>query len=138
MQFLNDNMGSIVGLAVLIAVLAVGYFLVPYMKKQGLVSEQGMKNISQLLELAKIILNNTKLKSETKVSAEKIFQVADIAVRYVEQVSQDLSNEEKKKKAIEVTLSTLQRLGFEATVDQKKLIEIGVEAAVNLLPKTHE
>jgi Tfp pilus assembly protein PilX len=127
---------GIIGLVV-VAVLAIGYFVVPYLQKKNIINEKNSETALQFIQLANMILNTIKFDSNTQDKAKLVFNIADIAVRYVEQTITDGDNVKKKGVAFETVRQILKQMNIEVDSNIETLIEFGIESAVNVLPKTN-
>lgn len=119
-------------------VVLVGFVLVPFLKEKGYVNEENAKQTVKLLEIARLIIKEMNIKDQKKNTAIDIFIVAEKAVKYVEQTMKYDSNEQKKELAIELAIDVLKHTNIKVTKDIEQIIEIGIESAVNALPKTYK
>ncbi len=123
---------------VVAAVLAIGFVLVPYLKKKGLINDQNIDATNQILQIAGLILSSLDIKNEKiKSEADTIFDISNKVVQYIEQTMKAVDNVAKKQAAIDVIKEILGKLNIQVTPDNEKLIEVGIESAVNVLPKTN-
>jgi hypothetical protein len=126
-------------LLVVVAVLGLGYFLVPYLKKKGIIDKGSAESTDQLMELIGAILKTVDFKNEKlENQVDIVFNITSIAVHYVEQVMTDAPNDEKKQYDVDTVQDVLAKLGVEVNAETLKLIEIGIESAVNALPPTNK
>lgn len=137
MEFIQENYGVIVSAIVMVIAVLLAFVVLPFLKSRGVNISGGSATVAEILKVLRIILKNTDMDSKAKKDAEKILEIAEVSVRYVEQVSKDLSNDEKKAMAMQTTLQALASMGIVVNEDLMQLIEVGIEAAVNLLPKTN-
>lgn len=126
-----------VGLAVLVIVviLAMGFFLIPLLNRNGITNQVHSENIAQIIDFAKQVNNGSQLSQPTKDIVSKVFDVAKIAVSYVEQTMTDVDNSHKKLAAEKTVSDILNTMGVKVGESEKNLINIGIESAVNLMPK---
>ncbi|MCY9737466.1 hypothetical protein M5X17_27575 [Paenibacillus alvei] len=122
---------------VLLIIFLVGFVLVPFLKKKGYLQSESIEVTKQMLTLAGVVLDNLNTNNtDTHKKAEAIVKVCERAVLYVEQTEKYSMNEDKKKLAVDTAIDMLEQMGV--TVDEKveRLIEVGIESAVMLLPRT--
>lgn len=137
MEFIQENYGVIVSAIVMVIAVLLAFVVLPFLKSKGVNIAGGSATVAEILKVLRIILKNTDMDSKAKKDAEKVLEIAEVSVRYVEQVSKDLTNDEKKAMAVQTTLQALASMGIVVNEDLMQLIEVGIEAAVNLLPKTN-
>lgn len=126
-------------IVVILAAVGIGYWLIPILKKNGILKEEGIKGTQQILSLIALVLQNIKIEDgDVKSDINTIFGICQKVVQYVEQTMKDELPEDKKLHAMQVIEGVLGTLGIELSDDIKKLIEIGIESAVNLLPRTNK
>lgn len=132
--------GVLIGLAIAILAVLIGFVGVPFMRKKGWITDERTQTTKQVLEIANLILKNIEMKdNDVKDKTLLVLQIAEIAVRYVEQTSATTRDNKKKKElAQKSVLETLQLMNIEITPDIEKVIELGIESAVNQLPKTNK
>lgn len=92
--------------------------------------------ISSIAILASVAYAVYSYVKNKKVDVTKIFSIADIAVRYVEQVYKLDSNEKKKDFAAQRIIDILKSMGIKVDESIMKLIDVAIEGAVQKLPKT--
>lgn len=121
---------SIVALVVL-AIFFIGFIAVPWLSKKGYLKKDSTKTTEQILQVVGIILKNLNINKDAKDQATLIFNICEKVVAYIDQTSEHDSNEEKKAFAVTCVNDILVQLKIDVNDDVKKLIEIGIEAAVN-------
>lgn len=132
MEILTLLLVLIIGLGVVV----LGVYGISFLKKKGILTETNIETTKTTIAILEMILKNIKFNDEYKSQTEKVFAVAETAVRYVEQVIKNDDNAVKKETAFNTTLEILKTLNIEATDEIKTLVEFGIESAVNSLPKT--
>ena len=130
--------GIIIALVSVLVAFLVGFLLVPYMTKKGWINDKNAEMTKQLLAISKLIVKNIETDNKNVDNALLVFDVAEIAVRYVEQMAKDEPNAVKKEQAQKVVMDTLEKLNIEITNDIKALVELGIESAVNALPEDNK
>jgi hypothetical protein len=123
---------------VALIVLAIGFVGVPYLKAKGIINEQNTQTTLTLLNLIETVSKSLNLGDKTKTNIETIFGVTEKVVQYVEQTMTNETNDAKKKYAVDTTIDILKQLGIEVSVDNVRLIELGIESAVSVLEKTYK
>lgn len=122
---------------VVILLVTIAFILVPYLKNKGLLNEQNTQAANQVLSLIGLVLSNINIGNDkVKSEAETIFNITQKVVQYVEQ-TMDADGASKKQAALEAAKDILAKLNIELTPDNEKLIEVGIESAVSVLPKTN-
>lgn len=127
---------TLISLLVILAVVVIGFVVTPFLNKKGLLKDINLAVSSNALEIAQIVAKNSNYKDNDKTVA--ILEVAKTCVRYVEQTAKEKDNELKKGLAQEMIIDTLIQMGISITPDIERLIELGIESAVNALPKTNK
>lgn len=120
-------------LALIVVVVVLGYILIPYFKKKGVLNDQITNTMNQLLEFASVVVNNLKTSEDVKDKATTIFEITQKVVQYVEQTMEDSSSNSKKFNAVDITTAILESIGIEINDDTQRLIEVGIESAVNAM-----
>lgn len=129
------ELAIIIGIA--IVALLIGFVGVPWLQKKGYLTKSSNETTAQIMELIGLILKNIDFENDkTKSQIDTVFDICQKVVQYVEQISVNNDGEVKKALAVKLTIGILEKLNFELTDANKSLIEIGIEAAVNALPKT--
>lgn len=126
----------IIGVALLI--LAVGFYIVPYLNHKGYLTLQNVNTTKQILGIAQLVLQGMQVNKGVKDQANTIFDITQKVVQYVEQTMKDSDNSHKKQYAVDATKDILGKVGIQLSDDNQKLVEVGIEAAVNALPKTNK
>jgi hypothetical protein len=128
------ELALIIGVA--IVVILIGFIGVPWLQKKGYLTKASNETTNQIMELIGLVLKNIDFENDkTKSQIDTVFDVCHKVVQYVEQISVNDDNEIKKALAVKLTIGVLEKLNLELTDANKSLIEIGIEAAVNALPK---
>lgn len=139
MEFILMNLDLIITIVAVFGILAIGFFLMPFLKRKGYIKDTDVQLTGQLIEVVKLLVASTKFKNdETKDTTLLIFEITSKIVQYIEQSMTLEDNKAKKEKAYLTVLEILAELDIEVTEQRKKLIEIGIESAVNLLSPTHK
>lgn len=136
MDMIMQNADLIVIVLLVAMSIGIGYFLVPYLQREKKLSEQGVGGILTVLELTKVLTSSMKLKEDSKEKVDMIFEVTQTVVRYVEQTMKHQENGVKKENAIQFVYDTLSYLNISINEKERKLIELGIESAVQQLPST--
>jgi hypothetical protein len=124
---------------IVIAVLGIGYFLIPFLKRKGWFSTEDAKGTTQLMELIGAILKNVDFNNKNlQDKVNLIFEITETSVKYVEQTMTTEDNSKKKEYAVSTVEQILAQLNIELTDEIKHLIEVGIESAVNSLPATNK
>jgi predicted transcriptional regulator len=132
-------MELLIGLGIAVLAVIVGFILTPYLKNKGILTEENVLVTKQVLEISKLIAKNLEYKDDSKETVIMILEISDAAVRYVEQTAgMERRNDAKKDMAVKSVLQTLKLMKVNVTDDVMKLVELGVESAVNSLPKTYK
>jgi hypothetical protein len=118
-------------------ILAIGFFLVPYLKNKNIINEQNSQTALQFIQLANMILSSIKFDTDVQNKSKLVFEIAEISVRYVEQTVKDGDNAKKKVLAFETIAQILMQMNIKVDKDVETLIEFAIESAVNVLPKTN-
>lgn len=123
-------------ICIAIVVLLIGFIGVPWLQKKGYFTKTSNETTAQIMELIGLILKNIDFENDkTKGQIDTVFDICQKVVQYVEQISANDDGTIKKALAVKLTTNILEKLNFELTDANKSLIEIGIEAAVNALPK---
>jgi hypothetical protein len=138
-EFLLANSELLIVISIVIGILVLGFFLMPYLKRKGVIKDSDAQLTGQLIEIVKLVIMNTQFKDDkTKDQTLLIFEICNTVVRYIEQSMRLEDSKDKKEKAYLTVLEILAELDIEVTEQRRKLIEVGIESAVNLLPPTHK
>lgn len=119
------------------AVIAVGFLLVPWLRKRGALDKEAVETTKMLLELVGLIVKSVKTDPNIKNQIDIVFGVCTKVVQYVEQTMKYEDPQDKKLYAYSAVIAILDQMNIELTDENKRLIEIGIEAAVSALPKTN-
>jgi hypothetical protein len=138
MSFIQDNAVLFISVAVLIASYIFAYVVVPYLNKRGILTKDNVKQGQEILDLTREIFMAFNVKDENKQLAEKVFHIAEKSVHYIEQTMNDSDNTQKKQSAVDIAADILEQMGIQVDSKILSLLEIGIEAAVHLLPKTKD
>jgi hypothetical protein len=121
---------------IVVVIILIGFVGIPYLKTKGALTKQGTEATMTLLNIASVVLKNLNINDQTKSNVDTIFGVTQKVVQYVEQTMSDSDNATKKQYAVDATKEILGQLKIVLNSDSEKLIEIGIESAVNALPNT--
>lgn len=127
--------GLIIGIISVVVSILIGFVLAPYLNKKGFINQENLETTKQLLEISKVILKNSNIKN--KEITTTVLDVSSISVKYIEQTAKYQDAITKKKLAREAIIDTLKTMHIKITPDIEKVIEMGIESAVNSLPKTY-
>jgi hypothetical protein len=128
-----------ISLLIVAGILGVGFWLVPFLKSKGYLNDKSMADTDQLMQLANIIVKNLDFKDDkVENTVKNVFAVSEVVVKYVEQTLKNQDNAAKKDYAVNAVKDILTKVGVVVTADIEQLIEIGIESAVNSLPKTND
>lgn len=123
---------------VVFAIVAIGFILVPWLKNKEIIKEESINTTKQMLELIGLVLKSIQTdNSKSKDEIELVFGICEKVVYYVEQTMKNDGNDIKKDYAVKASKEILEKMNIEVTDDMEKMIEIAIESAVNLLPKTY-
>lgn len=134
MDFIVNNQELFITIGLIICVLGTGLFFVPWLKRNNYIDQQSTDFTQELLELMKLLMYELNLKDETKEHAMNFFRIAEIAVDYVD-ANLDLQGRKIEEVSYEKVLELLNELGIELTDQRKRLIEMGIQYAVDKLGK---
>lgn len=123
----------LIAIAIVLFAFVLGFVVAPYLQKRGIITNGNSETAKQVIEIAKLILNNVEFKNKDR--ALVVLDVSSIAVSYVEQTAKNKSSLEKKELAKKSIIETLNVMEIEITNDVHAIIELGIESAVNRLPK---
>lgn len=136
MDILLNNLDFFISILVFVAVFFMSFFVVPFAQKKGWLSQDAINSTQKALEIAQLIASNMNLGSAAG-KTNTILQSTKAAVSFVEKTMKLENNEDKKDNAMEISIKFLEQEGIEVTDEMKKLIEVGIESAVSILPKTN-
>lgn len=122
-------------IAVIVVVVLGAFLLVPYLKKKGILNQGNVDATKQVLNIAETLLNTLHIGNADR--NHQVFTVCEKVVQYIEQTMKYDEPEAKKIEAEKAVLDALDALHIHVNDKIKALIEIGIESAVNLLPKTN-
>lgn len=122
-------MEYVYAIAVIIVVLAIGYFAKYF---NGIDTDV----VKRLLKLSEIVVKKYSDSDSLDGKYTLIKNIVVEVVEYIEVLKTHDPNEDKKKLAYDTTLDILSELGIELTYDDKLLVDFAIESAVKLLPPT--
>lgn len=138
MEFINNNLETILSLFFILLNLILGWIIIPFMKKNKLLSQEKIDMTKRLVGMLELVNSNVKYSNNNiKDKTSMILKFAEHGTNYVEQVMKSESNENKKLIAIETTVKLLEQSGVYVDDKLLQLIQIGIESAVSKLPKTN-
>jgi Bacteriophage holin of superfamily 6 (Holin_LLH) len=136
MKFVIDNSELLLNIVLIVLSVIIGYWLIPLLKNKKKISEEQLKNIEAMIQFSQLFMKSLNVSKKEKMDI--IFELSMKTVEYVEQVMKFENNDNKKKNAVELVRDSLEYLGYEVSEEDLKMIELGIESAVNLLPKTYK
>lgn len=129
----------IIGVA--LAVVAIVYFVLPYLIKKNVpvkqytdIADKVLSKSDEVMEVVKEIFPNNAVVNIT----EKILKIAEIGVKNAEQLCkiQEITKDQRKDASINYVTTVLKENGVEVTDDRLTIIKGAVEAAVFALGHT--
>lgn len=128
-----ETLYSIILVAVIIG---IGFVLVPYLEKKGWYKKENIDLSKKILKIVEILVVKYGKDQAFKDKYIMINIIAGDIVDFVEVIATYENNEDKKKMAFDMCVTTLEKLGFTIDEDDKLIIEFAIESAVELLPPT--
>lgn len=122
--------------------MSIMLYLIPYLQKKGWNIGGYLGSAATITKLINSIIDAIKpyiAPNSTFDLVKEIFGITEKAVTFAEQAYKDAQCEadERKSVAKKYTIDCLNLAGIEVTEDIEKLIDGALEAAVFVLPKTH-
>ena len=123
--------------------MSIMMYLIPYLQKKGWNIGGYLGSAATITKLINSIIDAIKpyiTPNSTFDLVEKIFEITEKAVTFAEQAYKDAQCEADQRKSVarKYTIDCLKLAGIEVTEDIEKLIDGALEAAVFVLPKTHD
>lgn len=134
MEFLVNNQELLITIGLILGVLSSGLFVVPWLKRNNYIDNNDTQFTKELLELMKLLMYELNLKEDLKEHTKIIFQVAEIAVDYVD-ANLDLQSRTIEDVSYKTVVELLNEFDIEITEERKRLIELGIKFAVSKLNK---
>lgn len=130
---MNPIWESVIMIGGAIFFVILGMVVVPYAEKKGWIKTKNIKLTEQMLGLVKALINKNLTNEKMKNKATQIYDSVVVALRFVQNVSGIVDIEQKKKLVFNMTILELDRLGIVADEDDKLIIQIIVDNAIDLL-----
>jgi len=137
MQFFIDNANLFLIFISFVAIFIATFIAIPYAQRKGWLSSSNLEAAHKALEMATLALGSLSIGAGIAGKTALILKATEAAVGYVEQTMKLENNTEKRLHAQETTIRFLEQEGIEISDDLRKLIEVGLQSAVNKLPKTY-
>lgn len=122
----------------ILAIVFVGFVGAKYLKNKGLLTEENFDVVGKILLATNIVADRFVSDKETMKKYTLVNGIISEMVAYVEIIATYSDNKEKKTLAYSAVLSVLNLLGVEVTDDERKIISLGIESAVAMLPDTYK
>lgn len=109
---------------ILLIVVSSGLFVIPYLRSQGFLKREQLEDVSEVLNIAQIMIQAIDMKGLDRTKASFVFEIADMIIEYVSDLYNDMDNGDKIKLTLEVVeeLAVALRLTMDETT--QNLIEI--------------
>lgn len=138
------NPYQVLGIVVLttLVVLAIVYFLVPYLKGKGVQVVNVLNKVNDgidTLDAGLTTINNVAAVPYFKL-IDKIFDIARLGTKNAERLYKmgELEKDARKENVEKYVVEILKNANVEVNEDVKKIINRAIEEGVKLLPKTHQ
>lgn len=126
-----------VGATVLLII--AGFFVIPFLKKKGLLSSQNISSVLNLINIEHLVIDILPLADKYKDKANFVLDVANEAVDYVNTYANGtLSKDDKITLSLKMIDSICEKYGVKPSIQEIKLIEIIVKQGIEFAKKISE
>lgn len=121
-------MDSLYVIAIILAAVVGGLFVIPFAKKKGWIMKDKTEGIKQMLLVTRLALNVIKTDKLDKTKATFALDIADRVVDYVNEHMDD--NVDKRAISLRIVDDLLAKNAVVPTVSERQLIEIVIDQAI--------
>lgn len=121
-------MDNLYVIAIILAVVAGGLFVIPVAKKKGWISKDKTEGMKQMLLVTRLVLDVIKTDKLDKTKATFALDIADRVVDYVNEHMDD--NVDKRAISLRIIDDLLNKNAVIPTVSERQLIEIVIDEAL--------
>jgi hypothetical protein len=136
-EFLTNNIDLFWTVGTIVVLFLATFIFMPFAQKKGWLTPAGMEAAHKALEMATLAVSSVNLGNAAAGKTAMILKATEAAVGYVEQTMKLDDNEAKRLNAQKAAIDFLKHEGIEVTDELQKLIDVGLQSAVNKLPKTN-
>lgn len=118
-----------------LAVVVAGFFVVPFVKKKGWLTQDRIDGVEKALYIANLILQVSNINKLDKDKSTFVLDVASQVVDYIDQLDEAITKDDKMTLSLKVVSSILEKYGVKPSIQEQKLIEIIISESLNLADK---
>jgi hypothetical protein len=130
---MNQIWESVIMIGGAIFFVVLGMVIVPYAEKKGWIRTKNIDLTEQMLGLVKALISKNLTNKDLKSKITQIYDSIVVALKFVQNVSGVVDINQKKKLVFNMTVVELNRLGIIADDDDKLIIKIIIDNAIDLL-----
>ncbi|MFS0855115.1 hypothetical protein [Paenibacillus taichungensis] len=121
-------MDNIYIIAIILAAVAGGLFVIPYAQKKGWINKDTTEGMQQMLLVTRLVLDVMNVRGLNKNKASFALDIAELVVKYVDEQMDD--NVDKRAISLRIIDDLLAKNAVVPTVSERQLIEIIIDAAL--------
>ncbi|PIH56953.1 hypothetical protein [Paenibacillus sp. LK1] len=121
-------MDNIYIIAIILAAVAGGLFVIPYAKKKGWINKEKTEGMQQMLLVTHLVLDVINVRGLNKNKASFALDIAELVVKYVDEQMED--NVDKRAISLRIIDDLLAKNAVVPTDSERQLIEIIIDAAL--------
>lgn len=120
-------------IAIILAAVVGGIFVIPYAKKKGWINKDKTEGMQQALMVARLVLDVINVKGLDKNKASFALDIAHIVVEHVDKHMDE--NVDKRTISLEIIDELLAKYAVIPTDSQRQLIVMAIDAALKQTDK---
>ncbi|MGV2886781.1 hypothetical protein [Paenibacillus taichungensis] len=121
-------MDNVYIIAIILAAVAGGLFVIPYAKKKGWINKDTTEGMQQMLLVTRLVLDVMNVRGLNKNKASFALDIAELVVKYVDEQMDD--NVDKRAISLRIIDDLLAKNAVVPTDSERQLIEIIIDAAL--------
>lgn len=121
-------MDNLYVIAIILAAVVGGLFVIPFAKKKGWITKDKTEGMKQMLLVTRLVLDVIKADKLDKTKATFALDIADRVVEYVNEHMDD--NVDKRAISLRIIDDLLAKNAVVPTVSERQLIEIVIDQAI--------
>jgi hypothetical protein len=121
-------MDNIYIIAIILAVIGGGIFVIPYAKNKGWINKDKTESVRDALYISRLLMDVVNIEGLDKTKATFALGIVDTVVEYVDTFTDE--NVDNKIASLDVIEKLLKEFGVSPTASERLLIEIAIEEAI--------